>query len=183
LQRLVVAGHGYDNVLSLAPQNGGLLTDGMGTGGHNVSTSGQDFAVVQAAAGQYAQLDLRALWMHQGNNLRVTVDGGEETVLSGTVLPPVEGSNGGGRRFRSKPGGRIEVMLVTDQLTSLSYISLAVLAVCADISGCSEHGSCAGGNCTCSGGYSGKGRRACLYLSQKDSLLTFASVCCTATAC
>eukprot|EP01045_Picozoa_sp_COSAG04_P046594 COSAG04_NODE_16960_length_484_cov_0.566234_1_plen_140_part_01 len=102
-----MAGHGHGAELSLAAQTGGLLTDGMGFGGRNVSQTGQDFATVQAGAGQVAQLDLRALWMSQGNQLRVYVDGGEETLLTGTVLPPADG---GGRRFRSKPGGKIELL-------------------------------------------------------------------------
>jgi hypothetical protein len=152
-QRHVIAGH-VQGELSLAPQNGGLLTDGMGSGGHNPSVTGQDFATVQASAGQVAQLDLRALWMSMNNNLRVYVDGGEGTLLRGTVLPPADG---GGRTFRSKPGGKIEVLLVTDVLTSLSFVSLRVRAMCANASGCGGHGSCSGGNCTCSGGYSGMG--------------------------
>lgn len=156
-QRLVIAGHGLHHELSLAAQSGGLLTDGMGAGGHNVSRSGQDFATVQAGAGQVAQVILLALWMHQGNNLRVTVDDGEETLLSGTVLPPGEG----GQTFRSKPGGKIELMLVTDVLTSLSFVSLAMTALCMDASGCGGHGSCSGGTCTCSSGCSGMG--ACAY--------------------
>ena len=126
----------------------------MGTGGHNPSFNGQDYAVVQAAAGQMAQLDLRVQWLSPPNNVRVTVDGGEETVLQGTVLPPEEG---GGRRFRSKAGGRIQVMLVTDKPASLSFVSLAIRSQCADASGCNRHGSCTGGNCTCSSGYSGIG--------------------------
>ena len=83
-----MAGHGHKNELSLAAQTGGLLTDGMGSGGHNASRTGQDWAIVQAGAGQVAQLDLRALWMSKNNNLRVYVDGGEATQLRGTVLPP-----------------------------------------------------------------------------------------------
>ena len=150
-QRHVIAGHGQGAELSLAPQNGGLLTDGMGSGGHNPSGSGQDFATVQASAGQIAQLDLHAFWVDQNNNLRVTVDDGEEVLLRGTVLPR------GGRRFRSKPGGKIELLLVTDVLTSLSFISLGISATCSDSSGCGGHGSCSGGNCTCSGWYSGMG--------------------------
>jgi hypothetical protein len=125
----------------------------MGSGGHNPSGSGQDFATVQASAGQIAQLDLHAFWMDQNNNLRVTVDDGEEVLLRGTVLPPADG---GGRRFRSKPGGKIELLLVTDVLTSLSFVSLGISATCGDSSGCGGHGSCSGGNCTCSGVYSGR---------------------------
>lgn len=102
-----------------------------------------------------AQLDLRAQWLSTRNNVRVTVDGGEETVLQGTVLPPAE--EGGGRRFRSRVGGRIQVLLVTDVPSSLSFVSLAVSAICADATGCGGHGSCSGGNCACSGGYSGMG--------------------------
>eukprot|EP01043_Picozoa_sp_COSAG02_P015106 COSAG02_NODE_635_length_19251_cov_32.350982_14_plen_258_part_00 len=125
----------------------------MGTGGHNPSLNGQDYAVVQAAAGQMAQLDLRAQWLSMGNNVRVTVDGGEETVLQGTVLPPAE--EGGGQRFRSKVGGRIQVLLVTDVPASLSFVSLAVSAICADATGCGGHGSCVGGSCACSHGWVG----------------------------
>ena len=149
-----MAGHGHKNELYLAAQTGGLLTDGMGSGGHNVSRTGQDWAIVQAGAGQVAQLDLRALWTSQNNNLRVYVDGGEATLLRGTVLPPADG---GGRRFRSKPGGKIELLLVTDVLTSLSFVSLRVRAPCVNVTGCGGHGSCSGGNCTCSGGHSGMG--------------------------
>ena len=97
----------------------------------SASRTGQDWAIVQAGAGQVAQLDLRALWTSPGNNLRVYVDGGEETLLRGTVLPPADG---GGRRFRSKPGGKIELLLVTDVLTSLSFVSLSVWAPCVDAS-------------------------------------------------
>jgi hypothetical protein len=135
----------------------------MGSGGHNASGSGQDFATVQASAGQIAQLDLHAFWMHQNNNLRVTVDDGEEVTLRGTVLPPADG---GGRRFRSKPGGKIEVLLVTYELTSLSFVSLGVRASCVNASACGGHGSCSGGNCTCSDGYSGMGARALCLLSR-----------------
>ena len=148
-----MAGHGHKNELSLAAQTGGLLTDGMGSGGHNASRTGQDWAIVQAGAGQVAQLNLRALWMSTNNNLRVYVDG-EETLLRGTVLPP---ANGGGREFRSKPGGKIELLLVTDVLTSLSFVSLSVQAPCVNVTGCGGHGSCSGGNCTCSDGHSGMG--------------------------
>jgi hypothetical protein len=123
----------------------------MGTNGHNVSRTGQDRAVVHAAAGQMAQLDLRALWLSKNNNVRVYVDGDEDgTILQGTVLPPTEG---GGRTFRSKVGGKIEVLQVTDVLTSLSFFDLEVRMVCADTSGCGGHGSCSYGNCTCSDGY------------------------------
>jgi hypothetical protein len=122
--------------LALEAQFGGLLTDGMGTGGHNVSFSGQDRAVVQvrsdnnATDGKYgsAQLDLRALWISEpSTKLHVYVDGDDEgTVLSGTVLPPAAG--GEGRRFRSKPGGKIEVLLSTDIADSLSFFDLVVSA-------------------------------------------------------
>ena len=57
----------------------------------------------------------------------------------------------------SLPGGKIELLLVTDVLTSLSFVSLSVWAPCVDASGCGGHGSCSGGNCTCSGGHSGMG--------------------------
>ena len=113
------------------------MTDGMGTGGHNVSLTGQDWALVRAGEGQAAQADLRALWLSRGNNMRVKVDGGEETVLQGTVLPP---AGTGGRRFRSSLGGNISVLLVTDKLTSLSFVSLLVSAVCVDAKGCGDHG-------------------------------------------
>ena len=148
-QRHVIAGHTH-----LAAQGGGLLTDGMGTGGQHVSGAGQDRATVQAGAGQCAELDLRVLYMAKRNNLRVTVDGGGVTLLSGTVLPPAEG---GGRRFRSKPGGKIEVLLVTGDIHSLSFVSLSVQSTCVDASGCGAHGSCNAGNCTCSNGYTGMG--------------------------
>ena len=151
LQRHVIAGHGQSAPLSLAAQGGGTLTDGMGSGGHN--RLGQDWATVQAGAGQVAQLDLHALWMHKDNIMRVTVDDGEPVLLRGTVLPPADG---GGRRFRSKPGGKIELLLVTDVLTSLSFVSLRVRAPCVNVTGCGGHGSCSGGNCTCSGVYSGR---------------------------
>eukprot|EP01046_Picozoa_sp_COSAG06_P046595 COSAG06_NODE_6625_length_2850_cov_1410.579426_1_plen_207_part_10 len=106
------------------------MTDGMGSGGHNVSVTGQDSVVVQAAAGQMAQLDLHAQWLSKNNNVRVYIDGEEDgTLLQGTALPPPEG---GGRRFRSKPGGKVEVLLVTDILTSLSFVSFAVSAICED---------------------------------------------------
>jgi hypothetical protein len=161
VQRHVIAGHGQDAPLHLVAQNGGLLTDGMGAGGHNVL--GQDWATMQAGAGQVAQLDLRALWLSKDNKLRVYVDDGEEVLLRDTVLPPVDG---GGRKFRSKPGGKIKLLLVTYVATSLSFVSLSVRAPCVDASGCDGHGSCSGGKCTCSGGYSGMGacapRPACL---------------------
>ena len=83
-------------------------------------------AAAAAAAGQMAQVDLRVLWLSPRNNVRVTVDGGEETVLQGTVLPPAE--EGGGRRFRSRVGGRIQVLLVTDVPSSRSFVSLALSA-------------------------------------------------------
>ena len=125
----MITGHGSPSrPLALQAGDGGLLTDGMGTGGHDPSSL--DYAVVQAGSYQrvqsvMAQVDLRALWLSQGNNVRVTVDGGPETVLQGTVLP----QQGGLRRFRSKPGGKIEVLLVTDIATSLSFVSLAVSEV------------------------------------------------------
>lgn len=127
-QRHVITGHeSASRALALQASGGGRLTDGMGTGGYSASFNGQDYAVVQAADGQMAELDLRALWLSQNNNLRVTVDDGAETVLQGTVLPPAEG---GGRRFRSRVGGRIQVLLVTDKTASLSFVSLAVSAIC-----------------------------------------------------
>ena len=154
-QRHAITGHAsVSQALALQAQGGGRLTDGMGSGGRNASISGQDYAVVQAAAGQLAQVDLRALWLSQRNNVRVTVDGGEETLLQGTVLPPPEG---GGRRFRSKAGGTIQVLLVTDDPGSLSFVSLAVSAACVGAAGCGGHGQCMGGNCTCADGYSGMG--------------------------
>ena len=129
----MITGHGSPSrPLALQAGDGGLLTDGMGTGGHDPTVTGQGYAVVQArsytrlqSAHVMAQVDLRALWLSQGNNVRVTVDGGPETVLQGTVLP----QQGGRRRFRSKPGGKIEVLLVTDIATSLSFVSLAVSEV------------------------------------------------------
>jgi hypothetical protein len=154
-QRHVLTGHASaSHALELQASDGGRLTDGMGTGGHNASYNGQDYAVVQAAAGQMAQVDVRALWLSQGNNVHVKVDGGEETILQGTELPPPEG---GGRRFRSRAGGKIQVMLVTDVPASLSFVSLSIRSQCADASGCDLHGVCSGGNCTCSSGYSGMG--------------------------
>eukprot|EP01043_Picozoa_sp_COSAG02_P029156 COSAG02_NODE_1801_length_10895_cov_4.369767_8_plen_130_part_00 len=124
--------------------------------GHSPSSSGTDYAEVQARPGQIAQVDVLALWLSKGNQVRVTVDGGEQTTLQGTALPPAEG---GGRRFRSKPGGKIGVLLVTDELKSLSFFSLAVRAACADTSGCGGHGVCSSGNCTCSSDYTGMGTR------------------------
>jgi hypothetical protein len=153
MQRHIIWGHPI-HPLALDAQGAGLLTDGMGTNGHNASTSGLDHAEVYASSGQMAQLDLRALWLGKNNNVRVSVDGGEETLLQGTVLPPLEG---GGRRFRSKRGGKIEVLLVTDDLTSFSFLSLVVSAVCIGADGCGGNGDCVGGNCTCSGGYTGMG--------------------------
>ena len=137
----MITGHGSpSHPLALQARDGGRLTDGMGTGGHNASLNGQNYAVVQAAAGQMAQVDLRALWLSQPNNLRVTVDGGPETVLQGTELPPPQG---GGRRFRSKAGGNILVLLVTtENSASLSFFSLAVTEVCRTAEDCSMHGTC-----------------------------------------
>ena len=99
----------------------------MGAGGHSASSNGLDYALVRAGAGQAARLEVRALWLSQGNNVHITVDGGEETVLRGTELPAVEDA---GRRFRSKKGGEIQVTLVTDKLMSLSFFSMVVSAVC-----------------------------------------------------
>eukprot|EP01043_Picozoa_sp_COSAG02_P034697 COSAG02_NODE_2441_length_8858_cov_31.570271_12_plen_408_part_00 len=163
-QRLVMAGHSVSNRLSLEAQRGGMLTDGMGSGGHNVSVTGQDFATVQAGAGQVAQLILLALWMHSGNNLRVAVDDEDEVVLSGTMLPPE------GRTFRSKSGGTIKLLLVTDDLASLSFVSLSVHAKCVEAFGCGAHGSCNSGNCTCSDGYSGMGAFVSLFLLWRTPL-------------
>ena len=149
-QRHVIAGHGQAAPLSLAAQGGGLVTDGMGSGGHSVL--GQDWARVQAGAGQVAQLDLHALWLAKDNNLRVYLDDGQETLLSGTVLPAA-----GRRMFRSKPGGKIDLLLVSHVRTSLSFVSMSIQAPCVDASGCGGHGSCTDGKCTCSGGYNGMG--------------------------
>ena len=93
MQRQVIAGHRRGSVpWTVQAAAGGRLTDGMGSGGHNVSGSGQDSVVVQAAAGQMAQLDLHAQWLSKNNNVRVYIDGEEDgTVLQGTVLPPPEG--------------------------------------------------------------------------------------------
>ena len=133
----------------------------MGAGGHNASSAGLDYALVRAGAGQAARLEVRALWLSQGNNVRVRVDGGEETVLRGTVLPPEDGGDGGGRRFRSKVGGKIEVLLVEDRSGSLPFVSLAVRMGCVSTGACGAHGSCTGGNCTCAVGYSGTGACVC----------------------
>ena len=130
VQRHVIAGHGQSAPLSLVAQGGGLLTDGMGAGGH-IGLS-QDWATVQAGASQVAQLDLRTLWLDKDNYLHVIVDEGEPTVLSRTVLPPVAG---GGRRFRSKPGGKIQLLLVKNVVASLSFFSLSIEAACVDASG------------------------------------------------
>eukprot|EP01044_Picomonas_judraskeda_P011793 COSAG03_NODE_1639_length_3730_cov_8.308455_2_plen_451_part_00 len=100
------------------------------------------------------QLDLHALWLSRGNSVRVRVDGGEETLLLGTVLPPPES---GGRSFRSKAAGNVTVLIVTSELTSLSFVSLAVRAVCVAAGGCGSHGDCVGGSCRCSDRYSGSG--------------------------
>ena len=154
LQRHIIAGHS-DRRWSIEAQAGGLLTDGMGNGGHNVTRSGQDWAVVRGEPGMMAQLDLRALWIPNNNNVRVYVDGDSEaTVLTGTVLPPEVDV---GRRFRSKPGGNLSVMLVTDDYDSLSFFSFAVHTPCTDASGCGGHGSCdaIGGTCQCNSGYTG----------------------------
>jgi hypothetical protein len=156
VQRHVIAGHGQSAPLSLVAQGGGLLTDGMGAGGH-IGLS-QDWATVQVGASQVAQLDLRTLWLDKDNYLRVYVDEGEPTVLAGMALPPMAG---GGRRFRSKPGGKIQLLLVKSVVASLSFFSLSIEAACVDASGCGGHGTCSGGNCTCSGGYNGMGACAC----------------------
>ena len=181
-QRHVITGHFTASApLALQAQDGGLLTDGMGIGGHNASLNGQDYAVVRAGPGQMAQLELRALWLSQGNNVRVTMDGGPETVLQGTELPPPEG---GGRRFRSKVGGKIQVLLVTDEATSLSFVSLAVSSVCVGVGGCSEHGSCMGGNCSCSDGYSGSGAHCqCGPTAALFANVPFFAWCNTASSC
>lgn len=152
-QRHVITGHGSAaHPLALEAQAGGLLTDGMGADGHNASIVGQDYAVIQAGAGQMAQLDLRALWLEVASSVRVTVDG-KETLLQGTVLPP----GGGGRRFRSTVGGKIEVLLVTSELESLVFFSFAVHTACIDASGCGGHGSCdvIAGTCQCDSVYAG----------------------------
>ena len=130
-QRHVIAGHGsISQALALEARDGGLLTDGMGRGGHNASSVGQDFAVVRAEPGQIAQLELLALWLSQrSTTVRVSIDDGEDTVLQGTVLPPMDG---GGRRFRSKVGGKIQVLLATHELGSLSFVSLGLSAICSD---------------------------------------------------
>ena len=57
-------------------------------------------------------------------------------------------------KFRA---GKSKLLLVTDVLTSLTFVSLSVRAPCVNISGCGGHGSCSGENCTCSGGYNGMG--------------------------
>ena len=91
---------------------------------------------MQAGPGQMAQLDLRAMWLSRWDSVRVRVDGGEETLLQGTVLPPPES---GGRRFRSKAAGNVTLVMVAGELTSLLFASFAVRAVCV----------CFGGNPVC----------------------------------
>ena len=135
-------------------QGGGLLTDGMGADGCNISVPGQATATVQAGPGQMAQLDLRALWLSRGDSVRVRVDDGEETLLQGTVLPPPES---GGRSFRSKAAGNVTVVMATGELTSLLFVSFAVRAACVTAGGCGGHGDCVGGSCRCSGHYRGSG--------------------------
>eukprot|EP01043_Picozoa_sp_COSAG02_P097575 COSAG02_NODE_33791_length_494_cov_1.096203_1_plen_122_part_10 len=50
-QRHAITGHAsVSQALALQAQGGGRLTDGMGSGGHSASITGQDYAVVQAAA-------------------------------------------------------------------------------------------------------------------------------------
>jgi hypothetical protein len=172
-QRHVIAGHeSASHALALEAQDGGLLTDGMGAGGHNASFAGLDYALVRAGAGQEAQLEVLALWLSQGNNVRVKVDGVEETVLQGTVLPPADG---GGRQFRSKVGGKIEVLLVEDRSGSLSFVSLAVRMGCVSSGACGAHGSCVGGNCTCVAGYSGMGA---MVFPVERALLRFGAAVC-----
>ena len=139
---------------NLDAQNDGMLTDGLGVGGHNGSASGTDITIVQALPGQRAQLDLHALWMAQQHNVRVVVDDAPETVLRGTELPKDDTN----RTFLSKPGGALQVMLVRpiDTDTGMSFVSFAVRAVCVDRSGCSAHSSnCIQGNCTCDAGWIG----------------------------
>ena len=109
---------------------------------------------MQAGPGQMAQLDLRAMWLSRGDSVRVRVDGGEETLLQGTVLPPPES---GGRRFRSKAAGNVTLVMVAGELTSLLFASFAVRAVCVTAGGCGGHGDCVGGSCRCSGHYRGLG--------------------------
>lgn len=132
-----------------------MLTDGLGVGGHNASATGIDTTIVQANPGQRAQLDLRALWMAEDHNdiVRVTVDASRETVLRGHVLPKDDTN----RTFLSKPGGEIQVMLVTptDTNTGMSFVSFAVRAVCVDRSGCKHSSNCIQGNCTCDAGWIG----------------------------
>ena len=102
-----------------------------------------------------AQLDLRTLWMSPGNNIRVYIDDDEEgTVLRGTTLPPARGGDEG-RRFRSKPGGKVKVLLVTDSPGSLSFFSIAIHTACTDA--LCGHGSCdaIAGLCLCDNGYGG----------------------------
>ena len=122
----------------------------MGTGGRDASSDGRDYVEVQAAARKFAQLDVRALWLSQGNAVVVTVDDNEPTML-GTVLPAEDA----GRRFRSKAGGKIQVLLVTDKPKSLSFFSMAVSAVCDDGIQCGAHGTCVNGSCDCEDLYIG----------------------------
>eukprot|EP01043_Picozoa_sp_COSAG02_P016867 COSAG02_NODE_751_length_17653_cov_172.765011_10_plen_217_part_00 len=92
------------------------------------------------------------MWLTQHSNVRVMVDDGPETVLQGTELP-----EGGGRRFRSKPGGTISVLLVTDDPASLSFFSLGVAEACRTVADCSTHGTCdtKKGECRCESNYGG----------------------------
>ena len=98
---------------------------------------------------------MRALFLAKGDSLRIRIDGGKETVLSGHVLPPLAQ---GSRTYRSKVGGTVSVLTITDKQDGrASFFSLGVRGTCR--AGHCGHGGCntTSGVCLCEIGYDGAG--------------------------
>eukprot|EP01046_Picozoa_sp_COSAG06_P030598 COSAG06_NODE_2916_length_6098_cov_10.324721_4_plen_430_part_00 len=124
----------------------------MGNGGRNATATGQATAVVHAPPDQAAQLTLLTLWLAPGDVLRITVDGAtQHTDLRGHELPP------NALTYRSKPGGTITVLSVTDvQDGRASFFSLAIGLECRTAADCSGHGVCTTDRiCHCESGWGG----------------------------
>ena len=135
------------------------LTDGMGAGGHGGRPrrlrrrAGHRDAV---PGDEVLLLILEMDAVARAARLAQGVGGRRRghSAATGHDLPSLEELT-----FRSKPGGTIRVTMVQDPAKVAGTASLFSFAIPCEDAACGGHGSCGGGRCVCTGGYTCTGSR------------------------